>query len=609
MDNQQKTIVKENILIVDDVPMNLKLLATMLDNDGYQVRTANSGKMALEAVESLLPDLILLDVRMPDMDGYMVCQRLKADKQTKNIPIIFISALDATKDKIKGFAVGGVDYISKPIQPQEVLTRVKTHLALRNAHKELEQKNAQLARVNDDLTREIAERIRIEETLQRTRDRLETTVQEQTAHLRTVNAQLEHTNAALMHEIAERRRAEETLRLLHNQVEHHAQELEQRVADQTRELVAMYDVMTIASQSLDLDTILARSLKRVLDAIKSNKGAVHLLDEKGEMLHLAAQRGLSADISSQIASLPAEGLGKWSDRSSEAILIPNIRSNSHAAAPTIQLQRYTGIPMRAGGRALGMLGILRETTQPKFSPQEMDLLTSLADRVGAVVESARLRQLAEQAAVLEERQRLARDLHDSVTQSLYSLTLLTEGGRRLVESGDLENVQDYFVDLGEIAFQSLKEIRLLVHELRPPVLEQEGLVGALQQRLDAVEGRSGVNARLLLQGRIELSEQVEKELYSIVMEALNNALKHAAATALTVKIGAPNGRIEIEIEDNGCGFDPGSTINMGGIGLSTMKERAERLGGTLTIRSAPGEGTTIHVKLAEPEPHSQYPIE
>jgi signal transduction histidine kinase len=222
-----------------------------------------------------------------------------------------------------------------------------------------------------------------------------------------------------------------------------------------------------------------------------------------------------------------------------------------------------------------------------------------------VVESARLRQLAEQAAVLEERQRLARDLHDSVTQSLYSLTLLTEGGRRLAESGNLENVQDYFVDLGEIAFQSLKEIRLLVHELRPPVLEQEGLVGALQQRLDAVEGRSGVNARLLVQGKIELAEWVEKELYSIALEALNNALKHAAATALTVRIRAQQGDIEVEIEDNGCGFEISDVVDMGGIGLSTMKERAERLGGTMTIRSTPGKGTTIRVRVTEAEPRPQ----
>jgi signal transduction histidine kinase len=246
---------------------------------------------------------------------------------------------------------------------------------------------------------------------------------------------------------------------------------------------------------------------------------------------------------------------------------------------------------------LGVLGVLKEAAQPDFGSEEISLLTSLADRVGAVVENARLRQRAEQAAVLEERQRLARDLHDSVTQSLYSLTLLTEGGRRLAQSGELESVEDYFADLGEIALQSLKEIRLLVHELRPPVLEQEGLAVALQRRLEAVEGRAGVDARLRAKVDVELTASMEQALYSIAREALNNILKHASATEATVRLDANEQRIALEISDNGRGFDPEDVRDMGGMGLNTMRERAERLGGILTIRSAPGSGTRIRVDV------------
>jgi DNA-binding response OmpR family regulator len=127
-----------DILIVDDTPANLHLLTRILQQNGYKVRTVASGDLALKAVDAALPDLILLDITMPCMDGYEVCARLKANAPTKEIPVIFISALDELLDKFKAFAVGGVDYITKPFQVTEVLARVKTHLALQEMRRRLE---------------------------------------------------------------------------------------------------------------------------------------------------------------------------------------------------------------------------------------------------------------------------------------------------------------------------------------------------------------------------------------------------------------------------------------------------------------------------------------
>jgi two-component system sensor histidine kinase/response regulator len=131
--------LKGNILIVDDSLANLRLLTQMLAKRGYEVRPLTNGLQALEAARLMPPDLILLDIMMPEMDGYEVCQRLKADAQTRDIPVIFISALDETQDKVKAFTVGGVDYIPKPFQVEEVLARVETHLALRNLQRSLQQ--------------------------------------------------------------------------------------------------------------------------------------------------------------------------------------------------------------------------------------------------------------------------------------------------------------------------------------------------------------------------------------------------------------------------------------------------------------------------------------
>jgi signal transduction histidine kinase/PAS domain-containing protein len=375
------------------------------------------------------------------------------------------------------------------------------------------------------------------------------------------------------------------------------QDLEQRVADRTRELSALYDVMAAASESLDLQTVLERSLDRVLKVMGCEVGAIHLLDEAEGVLHLAASQGISSDVATRIDSvLVHSGLAGWTVEHGEPLIVPNLADGPRPllAVPATDTQTYVGVPVRTRGRALGVLSVVAEMGR-QFGEAEMSLLMSIANEVGVAVENARLYQQAQRLAVVKERERLARDLHDSVTQSLYSLTLLSEAGRRLAGAGDVERVEGYLDRLGEIAQQALKEMRLLVYELRPLVLKREGLVGALQQRLDAVEKRAGVDARLLVEGAIELSASVEEALYHIAQEALNNALKHAAATSVTVHVRGEGDRVELEVVDNGTGFDLNTERDRGGMGLVSMRERAEKLGGSLTVLSTPGEGTRVKV--------------
>jgi two-component system, NtrC family, sensor kinase len=148
--NLQKTN-KGNILVVDDTPENLRLLSGILSEKGYQVRPVPNGKLALSAAQSIPPDLVLLDIMMPEIDGYEVCQRLKASEVTKNIPVIFISAINDVMDKVKAFEVGGVDYITKPFQVEEVLARIETHLKICSLQNTLQEKNQDLATAIDQL--------------------------------------------------------------------------------------------------------------------------------------------------------------------------------------------------------------------------------------------------------------------------------------------------------------------------------------------------------------------------------------------------------------------------------------------------------------------------
>ncbi|WP_199249133.1 response regulator [[Phormidium] sp. ETS-05] len=147
----------KDILIVDDMPVNLRVLNQILTQHGYKVRKALSGEMALTACEATLPDLILLDILMPDLDGYEVCSRLKSQAKTRKIPVIFLSALDEAEDKVKAFHVGAADYISKPFQVEEVLARVTHQLTIVHLNQQLANQNAQLQKLNAELMRSNAE--------------------------------------------------------------------------------------------------------------------------------------------------------------------------------------------------------------------------------------------------------------------------------------------------------------------------------------------------------------------------------------------------------------------------------------------------------------------
>jgi PAS domain S-box-containing protein len=433
------------------------------------------------------------------------------------------------------------------------------------------------------------------------RKRMEEALQDNIQELKTAYEQAKVFAQDLTRDITERKRVEKALRESEERYRNLNEELEQRVTQRTRDLSLLYEVTMMASESLDLGTILARSLERVLAAIEHDAGIIHLLDEEGERLRLAVEQGIPSQVVAEIDAMPlSDELTGWVIEHGEPLLIPDIATDPRMpqVARTIDASSYAylGVPMRARGRVLGVLSVLGEKEQ-QFNAEEVALLASVADQVGVAVENARLRQQAERAAVIEERERLSRELHDSVTQSLYGLTLFAEAGDNLVDAGDLEAVKHNLVRMGETAQQALKEMRLLVYELRPLDLEREGLIGALHQRLSAVEGRVNIKARLVAEELVELPAAVEEELYRIAQEALNNALKHAAASSVTIYLRREDEQVELEVVDDGSGFDPQAVRNTGGMGLVNMQKRAEKLGGSLTILSTPGEGTRVKVNI------------
>ena len=209
----------------------------------------------------------------------------------------------------------------------------------------------------------------------------------------------------------------------------------------------------------------------------------------------------------------------------------------------------------------------------------------------------RLVAAAQEKAVLEERQRLARDLHDSVTQALYGVTLHAEAAARFLAMGDIATTATYLRDLQSTAQEALDEMRLLIFDLRPPILEQAGLVAALQARLDVVEGRASLQTQLAVQGVTDLPAVIEQALYRIAQEMLNNTLKHASAHRISVQLQQSVSGIALEIADDGIGFDLALLDVTGGLGLRGIRERVAQLNGRIRMESAPGRGTRMRVEI------------
>jgi signal transduction histidine kinase/serine/threonine protein kinase len=414
------------------------------------------------------------------------------------------------------------------------------------------------------------------------------------------------------------RQSEEELRELNEQLADYSRNLERKVAERTHEIeqrrqVAerLRDMLAILNSNRSLSEILDYVVEQADGLLGTRSSAIYRLQPEQEMFILQAARGLPTAYTSGLSFPLARSFLGRAVLSRRPILIHDLAASLQRYDVELSEDRRVllatyhsllAVPLIRQGESEETNeiygGIAFYYSEPRqVSEEEIGLAVAFADQAALAIENARLREQVEQAAVTEERGRLARELHDSVTQSLYSLTLLAEGWRRLAASGRMDDLADPLAELGGIAQQALKEMRLLVHELRPPALEREGLLGALHERLAAVERRAGVDARLLADDVVELPAHVEEGLYRIAQEALNNALKHAAATTVSVRLSANAEHIELIVTDDGQGFEPHNLTDQGGIGLSSMRERTERLGGTLELASAPGAGTRVYVRL------------
>jgi signal transduction histidine kinase len=281
-------------------------------------------------------------------------------------------------------------------------------------------------------------------------------------------------------------------------------------------------------------------------------------------------------------------------RRGDALLINNPQTAENYPAQDVPLS-LLAVPLKVQGEVTGVLDVVNK--KYGFTPEDVRVMKLFADQAAMAIEHARLYQSAEQVAILEERQRLARELHDSVNQALYGINLYASAANRKLLANDLDGARQNLAELGKTARDALAEMRLLVFELRPPVLQQKGLVNAIQERLKSVEERTGLEIGLKARITSSLPVHIEEALYRIVQEALNNIIKHAQAKQVTIHLIQSGQTLLLHVQDDGVGFDVNKARKSGGIGLKTMQERAESIHAVFSIRSGPAEGTDISVKV------------
>jgi PAS domain S-box-containing protein len=631
------------VLIVDDTTANLKVVGECMADCGYGVVIAQDGEEALRRTDLVRPDLILLDVMLPDVDGFEVCRRLKSRPDTRDIPIIFMTALADTEYKLRGFDAGAVDYVTKPLQVNEVLARVDTHMRLRRLQKALEDKHAELQRSHAELERRVAER----------------------------TSELRDANRLLTLEIRERMQAEDRLALKNfalDQVSDGAFLLDVDgrilyVNDAACRMTAYRHEELLAMHASDLHSGWSRDAYRQRWARLRDVGNVmtelqhrtkdgrlffaelgeNYFEYGGQGYNLTLMRDISASQAAESALRESECKFRTLAENSPDLIVrygldcrrlyvnPAYTAFFHVSVEDA-LAGEPGAPWYGDTSVAAYKDMLRQVMATgvraeKFMTWHMpgaapvhyhfhivpeygtdgavQRLLTIGRDITAIKEAERelresrvqLRELAarQHKAREEERKHIARELHDELGQFLTALRMKISLLRVRFGEHDAE-LTAHAKSMTELVDRNLQVVRDVAASLRPGALDM-GLQSALEWLVADFAGHVGIACVLdVIDREVDLDEMNATAIFRIVQESLTNVARHAGASRVTVTLDSEGAFCRVTVCDDGKGFDPGLTRRTS-LGLLGMRERVLMVGGELDIDSAPGRGTTLVVRV------------
>ncbi len=378
------------------------------------------------------------------------------------------------------------------------------------------------------------------------------------------------------------------------------QQLEQRVAERTSQLTTLLEVQHVLSSRLDPEAVMRMIAEVARQLIGASFGALFV--READMLSVAALAGEYGPEMYVGYQMPlresATGLALLSNALVQINHLEDDRVNRDAMERA-RIQSMIGVPLLSGDAAIGVISVGRREPNA-FTADDAQVLAMLAPGALIALENARLYAQAQQMAALEERQRLARDLHDAVTQTLFSASMIADVLPRLWERRPAEG-RKRLLELRQLTRGALAEMRTLLLELRPAVLTEARLSDVLRQLGDAFGGRARLDIEVNVHGELEagqLPPAVQVAFYRVAQEALNNIVKHAAAGKVRLELEQQPGSVQLHICDDGRGFDP-AAVAAGHLGLGIMQERAAAVGAHFELHSRPGQGTSIRMSWQE----------
>lgn len=328
---------------------------------------------------------------------------------------------------------------------------------------------------------------------------------------------------------------------------------------------------------------------------------IYVVDDSGQNLVLATPMietiNQSITIQTQAVALASDNSPiARAGRTRRGVIVSDLAGTKEYTVGSMLTEANSeiSVPMVVADKLIGVLDVQSREVN-RFTESDIWVMATLADLIAVAVQNARSYRRAQELAALEERNRLARELHDSVSQALYGIALGARTARALldIDPSRLSEPIDYVLTLAEAG---LTEMRALIFELRPESLENEGLVTALNKQAASIQARHGIRVNVVLCEEPPLSLEIKETLYRITQEALHNTVKHAQATQIDLRLACTSSAVVLNIVDNGRGFDVTGSFP-GHLGLQSMRERADRLNGTFEITSQPGEGTRIAVSI------------
>jgi ligand-binding sensor domain-containing protein/signal transduction histidine kinase len=417
------------------------------------------------------------------------------------------------------------------------------------------------------------------------------------------------------------------VRLRIRSVEAHSRELERQVMERTRtlaersreierrkqELEALYRADAELHRHLSLDQVLQALVDIAVDILQADKSALMAWDDRHEKLVVRVARGYSPETLSIMTFNPGNGTVGHVATTGQPVAVKDAHTDPRLSQPSPIIEAegihsFMQVPIKVSGEIFGVFSA--DYMQPRaFGTDEKRLFLSLAQRAALAIDTAQLHEKSQELAVLEERSRLARDLHDAVTQTLFSSSLIAETVPQLWDT-DPEEGRQLLKELRQLSRGALAEMRTLLLELRPAALAETNLGDLLRQLGEAITGQMGTSVVVTVEGQCVLPSTVHVALYRIAQEALNNVVKHSAAGHIAIglrcttrangDLGTHRNQVELCVIDDGQGFDP-ERVPPDRLGLGIIRERAQSIGAAIDIQSRPGHGTKLVVTWQEAE--------